>query len=106
MSKTSARTKRIIKRVKRTPGNRLSTRYLKKGTEKNRCNACGIVMSSVTSKGPKSGKTQTRIYGGNLCHSCLETVLKYSARVKSKAMKIEEVPIKYKVLIVKAVERL
>ncbi|MCX6773675.1 MAG: hypothetical protein NTY68_01600 [Candidatus Micrarchaeota archaeon] len=106
MSRARVRTKRIITKAKRTPGNRISERYLKKGKERNRCNACGIVMSSVTSKGPKSGKTQTRIYGGNLCHSCLETVLKYSARVKSKAIKIEEVPIKYKMLIIKAVEKL
>jgi ribosomal protein L34E len=106
MSKTSARTRRIIKMVKRTPGNKLSTRYVKKGRERNRCSACGTVMSSVKSKGAKSGKTQTRIYGGNLCHSCLETVLKYSAKVKCKAMKIEEVPIKFKHLIGKAVENL
>jgi ribosomal protein L34E len=106
MTRTRERTGRIIAKTKRTPGNKLSTRYLKKGKERNRCNACGIVMNSVKSTGAKSGKTQTRIYGGNLCHSCLETVLKYGAKVKCKAMKIEEVPIKYKHLIIKIVEKL
>ena len=106
MSKPRVRTKRIIKRSKRTPGNRISITYEKKGKVRHRCNLCGIVMNSVKSTGAKSGKTQTRIYGGNLCHACLEAVLKYSAKVKCKAMKIEEVPIKYRVLIGRTVERL
>ena len=106
MSKAKNRTKRIIKKPRRTPGNRVSVLYLKKGKIRHKCYLCGAVMSSVKSFGPKSSKTQTRIYGGSLCHRCLETVLKYSAKVKSKAMKLGEVPIKYRVLIGRTVEKL
>ena len=106
MPKPRTRTRRLIKKAKRTPGKRISVRYVKKGGARQRCSACGTVMGSIRSSGAKNKKAQARIYGGNLCHPCLGQVLKYGARVKSKAIKLEEVPIKYRGLIGKAVEKL
>jgi large subunit ribosomal protein L34e len=102
MTKPMLRNKRFRKSQKRTPGKRKSRIYSAKRTGAHRCALCGTPMTSVTSTGPKSSKTQSRIYGGNLCHACLSAVLKYAARVKSGAFKASDVPIRYRELATKA----
>jgi ribosomal protein L34E len=99
MVRPMLRNRRLKKKLSRTPGGRVSMTYSRKGKIVHRCSLCGMPMTSVKSIGPKSGKTQSRIYGGNLCHACLSTVLKYAARVRSKALKTEDVPIRYRELV-------
>ena len=106
MVKPMLRNKRLKKKFSRTPGGKVSMTYSRKGKIVHRCSMCGTPMSSVKSIGPKSGKTQSRIYGGNLCHACLSMVLKYAARIKSNALKIEGVPIRYRELVKTAAGKL
>jgi ribosomal protein L34E len=94
MTSPKFRNSRLKKNARRTPGGRIAVKYTTKGKPVHKCSICGRILRNVD-----SGKRQSRAYGGSLCHTCLSDVMKYAARVKCKAIKAEEVPIRYRELI-------
>ena len=77
--------KRIL--VRRTPGGRISIIVKKAKGDYPKCAICkkplrGIVRDHPRNlkKYPISQKRVSRIYGGNLCHRCLETLIKRAIR--------------------------
>jgi len=77
--------KRIIKR--KTPSGRITILIKKAKGDYMKCSICkkplrGIVRDHPRNlrKYPKSQKRVSRIFGGYLCHKCLERVLKESIR--------------------------
>jgi large subunit ribosomal protein L34e len=87
MPKPSERT-RTKKRVSKTlPGGNRRTHYKKEITAQRLCHSCGKPLagtsqtfSSRASRLNKSKKTVWRPYGGQICHNCLKTALKHTAR--------------------------
>jgi ribosomal protein L34E len=94
MTKTKFRNSRLKKNSRRTPGGRIAVKYTTKGRSFQKCSICGTEMGLA-----ECGKRQARAYGGNLCHCCSSTVMKYAARAKSKAINAEEIPIRYRELV-------
>ncbi|MEM2948736.1 MAG: hypothetical protein QXG02_04385 [Candidatus Anstonellales archaeon] len=59
------------------------------------CMVCGARLGGIE-KGAKTERRPERKFGGALCHRCAEEIIKYSTRVKSGAVSIEDVPLEYK----------
>jgi len=81
------RSRSYRKTQKRTPGGRLKFRYRRNKVSKARCSICKKPLSGVPRKRPssmsklsKSKKKPERLYGGNLCVSCLRNLIKERAR--------------------------
>jgi len=77
--------KRIIKR--RTPGGRITILIKKAKGSYAKCAICkeplqGVVRDHPRNlrKYPKSQKRVSRIFGGHLCHKCLERIIKENVR--------------------------
>ncbi len=78
---------RSLKRVQvRTPGGNTVTHYRRDTRVRARCGRCGSVLNGVPRNRrdlralPKSSKRPNRLFGGVLCHRCLEEILKDSIR--------------------------
>lgn len=79
---------RSLRRVNvRTPGGRTVVHYETKRPGPARCAICGRVLNGVPRlrpvelrKLPKTAKRPERLFGGVLCPSCLEKLLKKSIR--------------------------
>jgi large subunit ribosomal protein L34e len=72
--------------LRRTPGGVIRVHYEKLRLYKARCSICGTLLNgvprdyNVIRMGPKSSKRPERPYGGQICHRCLEMLLKVSIR--------------------------
>lgn len=72
--------------VRRTPGGITRVHYEKLRLYKVRCSICGTLLNgvprdySIIRGGPKSSKRPERLYGGQICHKCLEMLLKVNIR--------------------------
>jgi len=78
---------RSLKRVSvRTPGGNTVTHYRRDARVIAKCGRCGAVLNGVPRDMgdlrtlPKSSKRPNRLFGGMLCHRCLEEILKESIR--------------------------
>ena len=87
MPRPSLRTRSKKRRRVRLPGGRAETHYKQEKTGVSRCARCGRALSglprSVSSKLhklPASQRRPERMYGGQLCHSCLQDLLRQAAR--------------------------
>ncbi len=69
--------------------------YFRGKKAKTHCAACKVVLAGVTA-GSKTEKTVSRKFGGNLCHSCSEFVIKESVRVRENAKSMEDVDFLYR----------
>ena len=83
--------KRLV--VRRTPGGRITVLIKKKKGKMSRCALCKEKLRGVARdhprylrKYPKSQKRVSRIFGGYLCHRCLERLIK--EEVRKEALKI------------------
>ena len=85
MGQPRKRTKRLSRKVYKTPGARIKTKNSRRKFASARCAICNAKLAS-TSAGRK--------YSGTLCHTCTETVIKYRTRVAG-GMPLNTVPIKY-----------
>ncbi len=80
---------RTFKRIfKKTPGGKTVLRYLLRKPNKARCAKCGDVLKGVARERPtkmknmpKSQKTVSRPYGGNLCSKCMRETIKEKAKI-------------------------
>jgi len=87
MPEPSLRTRSRKRHLLRLPGGRVKTRFKREKVSVLRCFRCGGVLHGsprlIPSKAGKlsaSKKRVERVFGGQLCHSCLRDVLKASVR--------------------------
>jgi len=87
MPRPSLRTRSRKRRRVRLPGGDAETRYKKEKIGVSRCARCGRTLSglphSIPSKLHKLSASQRRVervYGGQLCHGCLQDLLKHAVR--------------------------
>jgi len=76
---------RSVKKIKvKLPGGKATTHYKKRKPNKARCSICkGFlhgVKTSKLKKLSKSEKAPSRIFGGVVCHSCLQKLIKKAIR--------------------------
>jgi len=79
----SQRVRKGIRRVfVRTPGGRTVVHYEDKRPGFRRCGICGEVLHGIRRDDerpiPKSQKRVSRLHGGNVCHRCLESMIRGS----------------------------
>jgi len=87
MPRPSLRTRSRKRAPKRLPGGGATMHYKKEKVRASRCARCNRVLSGVPRLTPfKMGKLTAsqkriqRIYGGQLCHVCLQDLLKHEVR--------------------------
>ena len=87
MPKPSLRTRSKKRRRVTLPGGQSETRYKREKTGVSRCVRCGRTLSglprSIPSKLrrlPASQRRIERMYGGQLCHGCLQDLLRHAVR--------------------------
>ncbi|MGQ9460702.1 MAG: 50S ribosomal protein L34e [Candidatus Bathyarchaeaceae archaeon] len=87
MPRPSLRTRSRKRHSVRLPGGRAETHYKREKNPVSRCTRCGRGLSglprstsSKLRKLPASQRKLERMYGGQLCHSCLQDLLKQATR--------------------------
>ncbi|MEM3550512.1 MAG: 50S ribosomal protein L34e [Candidatus Bathyarchaeia archaeon] len=92
MPKPSQRVRSLKRVSKALPGGRCATHYRAEAVASMSCAACGkhlLGIPRLTSmefrKLNRTRKKVSRIYGGQLCHSCLKTALKKAVETLSHA---------------------
>lgn len=90
MPRPSQRTRSRRRSPKRLPGGGATVRYKKEKIKSSHCARCNRVLSGVpklarskTAKLTASRKRVQRMYGGQLCHACLQDLLKRVVRERS-----------------------
>ncbi|MBS3060801.1 MAG: hypothetical protein J4432_04820 [DPANN group archaeon] len=98
MTKVMHRNKRLRNISYRTPGNDTRKRYVRKVTTIVKCGNCKTALHGATSlkSASKTQKTPTRVYAGELCHTCTEQILKIKTRINEKTLAIESVEPRYR----------
>jgi len=87
MPKPSLRTRSRKRHLQKLPGGRVKTRFKREKVSVLRCFRCGgflhgspRLIPSRLGKLSASQKRVERVFGGQLCHSCLRDALKSSVR--------------------------
>jgi large subunit ribosomal protein L34e len=87
MPRPSLRSRSLRKIKLRIPGGASVVHYLRRNPSKAKCRICGKTLHGIPTKRPsrmknipKSNKTVSRAYGGNLCPACTKQVFKNKAR--------------------------
>ncbi|MFQ6086999.1 MAG: 50S ribosomal protein L34e [Candidatus Bathyarchaeia archaeon] len=87
MPRPSQRTRSRKRSPKRLPGGDATTHYKKEKVRASHCARCNRVLSGIPrlaqskmGKLTASQKRIQRIYGGQLCHVCLQDLLKHAVR--------------------------
>lgn len=90
MPRPALRTRSRKRSQKRVPGGLTTVHYKKEKVGVMRCARCNRVLAGVprltpskTSKLTASQRRIQRIYGGNLCHICLQDMLKQAVRART-----------------------
>ena len=90
MPRPSLRSRTLRRIKKKIPGGASVIHYLRREPSKARCSECKKPLHGVASKRPsrmkrlaKTKKVPSRMFGGNLCPSCLKGKLKSRVREKS-----------------------
>ncbi len=81
---------RTFKRIfKRTPGAKNVLHHVLRRPKKAKCGKCGAILKGIARERPnkmknlpKSQKTVSRPYGGNLCSRCMREKIKEKAKTK------------------------
>ncbi|MEM3641656.1 MAG: 50S ribosomal protein L34e [Candidatus Bathyarchaeia archaeon] len=87
MPKPAQRTRSRKRVCKALPGGRTGIHFKLEAAAQSSCSRCSKPLNAVPRLSPsqmgKLNRTRRRIwriYGGQLCHSCLKTALKHAAR--------------------------
>ena len=87
MPRPSLRSRSLRKIKIRIPGGASVVHYLRRKPSKAKCGSCGKTIHGVANKRSKAmqktaktKKTVSRLYGGNLCPTCVKSTLKAKAR--------------------------
>ncbi|MCL7392114.1 MAG: 60S ribosomal protein L34 [Thaumarchaeota archaeon] len=79
LPRRALRTRSRKRKKVRTPGGRLVIHYFDERPGAPRCGICGKLLHGIRVESPsktsKSERTVSRIYGGNVCASCLRNAL-------------------------------
>lgn len=76
----------LRRRYVRTPGGVTKVHYSRFKSGMPRCGICGSYLNGIISdskevrRASRSEKSVERPYGGNICHRCLEMLIKLSVR--------------------------
>lgn len=90
------RTSSAVRKIKKRTAKGTKVVYKRrKAKPSGVCMVCGARLGGM-GKGTKTRSRPERKFGGVLCHRCAESVIKYSARVSSGSISIEDVPLDYK----------
>ena len=87
MVRPALRAGNVKKKMVRVPSGETRMRVVKEKTKGARCAVCGKKLNAVPNdssklrKLPKTKKRPERMYGGVLCHSCLEKKIKQEVLV-------------------------
>lgn len=88
--KRSQRTGKVRRIMVRTPSGKVSYYIEDKKPNHHRCAWCGGILQGIVREklgnAPKSAKRVARLFGGYLCHRCLEKSLKLSVFFEWKAI--------------------
>ena len=79
---------RTFRRIyKKTPGGKTVLKHVLRKPKKAKCAKCGNLLKGIVRERPikmrnlpKSQKTVSRPYGGNLCSTCMRQVIKEKAK--------------------------
>jgi large subunit ribosomal protein L34e len=90
MPRPSLRSRTLRRIKKKIPGGASIIHYLKREPSPARCADCKTPLHGVASKSAakmkrlaKSRKVPSRVFGGNLCPSCVKRVLKERAHTRN-----------------------
>jgi large subunit ribosomal protein L34e len=90
MPKPQLRTRSQKRETQRLPGARVTIHYKQKKVKASHCVRCGRLLPSIPRLAPSkisglsaSRKRLNRVYGGQLCHTCLQEALKQAVRSES-----------------------
>ncbi|MGB9719706.1 MAG: hypothetical protein ACPL06_03900 [Candidatus Anstonellales archaeon] len=90
------RTFSAVRKMKRKTMEGTKTVYRRRKTKPSAlCAVCGARLGGI-GKGTKTMRRPERKFGGALCHRCTAEIIKYSTRVRSGAISMEDVPLGYK----------
>jgi large subunit ribosomal protein L34e len=69
------------------------------------CSVCGTELNgiSINTKGGKSRRTNSRLFGGVLCANCTADVIKLGSRVEQGEMKLDDISIKMRTYVLQLV---
>ncbi len=91
MTSPKHRSRSVKKRQVRIPGGRTVTHYRKKKPSKHTCGRCGRILLGVPNRIQseaknmnKSERIPSRIYAGNLCNDCVDSLIRYKTRFEVK----------------------
>ena len=87
MPRRALRTRSLRRKYVRTPGGRIVLHYFKKRPNPAKCAICKKELHGVPRlrpaklrQLPKSSKRPTRPYGGTICSTCLQKLIKNAVR--------------------------
>ena len=105
MVRRKDRTTKVIREVVKTPGRKKLRVRRKRTNGKVRCALCKNELHGI-GDGAKSKKRTTRIFGGHLCHKCVERIITLATRVKEGVLSLESIPISLRSFVEKMVKSL
>ena len=86
----------VMKRKRKRLAKGVKEVYVKaKKGKQHRCAICKAPLAGVGKGKTKSERKPSRKFGGTLCPSCTERVLRYAARVSAGEISLDDVELRY-----------
>lgn len=67
------------------------------------CAICKAELNGISTKGGRSRKTNSRLFGGVLCANCTSNVVKLGSRVEHGEMKLDDISIRQRTYVLQLV---
>ncbi|MGC8496105.1 MAG: 50S ribosomal protein L34e [Candidatus Micrarchaeia archaeon] len=105
MPKPMHRSRSFRKANRITKTHRNVVHYVRKAGKNPHCAICGAELNgiSMSKKGGRTRRSNSRLFGGILCHKCTAEVIKLGSRVEDGDMKLDDVGIKYRAYVLQLV---
>ena len=93
-----------FKKAKRvTSTGRVVVHYRRGKNSMPHCAICGAELNGIGSKGGRSRRTNSRLFGGVLCAKCTADVITLGSRVERGDMKLNDIGIKQRAYVLQLV---
>jgi large subunit ribosomal protein L34e len=93
-----------FKRMSRvTPTGRNVVHYRRAKGSMPHCAICGSELGGISTKGGKSRRTTSRLFGGVLCAACTADVIKLGSRIEQGDMKLDDIGMKQRTFVLQLV---
>ncbi|OJI07027.1 50S ribosomal protein L34e [Candidatus Micrarchaeum sp.] len=93
-----------FKKVQRVTNSKRTVTHYKRGKDMMpHCAICGQELNGISQKGPKTRRTNSRLFGGVLCASCTAEVVKLRSRVEQGDMKLNDIGIRQRSYVLQLV---